>query len=305
MSNQESIIWAVDPTEEKLRPSPAALASIRHLLGGTFAHVHPVYICADEKISLEDAQRYVNEYLQPMNLGPLFPPQVYRPSTQKRSEWAERVLNLAYAQKAKLILLTSHGRSSVGAFFIGSFVREIIQKANIPVLVITSKNTSAAKDSQALFATDFSESSKKSFLSFLELVQGRVSEVILCHVIGLSIQGSEVALAYGGPVIIPEILIKEQTQEARVKMKQWLQEARATYKDIDFKENILHAAVSPDATIQELGDKEHVGLIGVAAHTGPLEGLFFGSVTQALIASQKFNLLISGPNLGNPRFGPS
>jgi len=302
MEKTESVIWAVDPNEEKLRPSQESLASMRQLLGGSLALVHPVYICDNEKLPLEAAQLKVQEFLKPLNLGHTLPVEVYRSSSHKRSEWAERIINLAHVQKAKLILLTSHGRSSVGAFFIGSFAREILQRSNIPVLVISPQKTSTEQSNQALFATDFSESSKKSFFSFLDLVQRSTSEVTLCHVVSDVVQASGMAHAYGAPVILPENFMKKQKTSAHEKMNTWLLEAREAYHDLQFKGEIIDAVTSTDGAIQELGLKQKISLIGVAAHTGPLEGLFFGSVTQSLVSSKKFNLWISGPNLGAPRF---
>lgn len=53
-------------------------------------------------------------------------------------EPADRIVAVAQAQKADLILLTTHGRTGVARLFLGSVAEGVVRRATVPVLVIPS-----------------------------------------------------------------------------------------------------------------------------------------------------------------------
>lgn len=289
------VLWGVDPKEAKLRPSTEALANVRQFLGGNFSAVHPVYICGDDEVSLEAARADILAYLRPLELGPTAEPTVYRSPSGKRSEWVERFLNVAHGQKSQLVLLTSHGRSTLGAIFLGSFAYELLQKSTVPVLFMNPHQQMAAKKDRVLFASDFSAESKVAFIKFLKLVEGKVSEVILLHVVSMPIQAMSVAQASGVMVPLPPDFIEEQKEWAAKETEHWIEEARKLNVSMHFEQMVTESWSSPVATIEKVAMDKHVGLVGLASHIGPIAKLAVGSVAQDLLNSQKFNLWICGP----------
>ncbi|HEY8269305.1 MAG TPA: universal stress protein [Pseudobdellovibrionaceae bacterium] len=292
-----SAVWAVDPTDSNLRPGTEALTEIRHFLGGGFSRVHPVYIYSDETQVMQNSQiqSQVQEYLKPLHLGETGEIETIFTASSKRADWAKKILQIAHSQKAQLILLTSHGRSTLGSFVLGSFAHEILRKSDVPVLFISPSSIKTAKTEKVLFATDFSKESKAAFQDFLQLIKGKTSEVILFHSINLPILSMSVAQGGGLSMSLPDSYLQNQKEWADSEIHHWLEEVPKSDMKIQFHPLVEDSLTSPAAAIEKIAERENVGLIGLTSHAGPVTRLIFGSVTQDLLSSQKFNLWVCGP----------
>ena len=292
-------VWAVDPSEKGLCPESNALMDVKQILGGSFEQVHPIYICNHDNISLDDARKQIQTFLDPLNLGPTFPAEVYRSPAKKRKDRVERILNLAHSQKSQVILLTSHGRSAVGAFFLGSFARELLQRSEVPVLFLCPHKQKVEKSKKVLFTTDFSEASQKAFANFLKLVRDKVSEVIVCHVVSFPTQNIGFSQADGSVFPTPDHFYAEQKEWAEREMEHLLAEAKKMEVNPRFQSIVEESMTSAASAIRHIAERENVGLIGLVAHVGTTEGVVFGGVVQDLLASPKFNLWVCGPHFAD------
>jgi nucleotide-binding universal stress UspA family protein len=292
-------LWAIDPTEVRLRPSLEALQNVRHFLGGNFEHVHPTYIYSDDELSKESAQEKVSEFLKPLPLDGILPSDVYLSRSRKRADWAQQILDLAHERQDRIIILTSHGRSTMGNFFLGSFAKEILQKSDLPLLFITHEQPAFAKGEKVLFATDFSDGSEQAFKEFLKFVKGKASEVILCHIINYPLPSYSAAAAGGVVIPLPDYFIAEQKEWASRQVEKWMTEVRKLDMNVHLQSVVEESMSGSSAAIEKVANAERVGVIGLASHVGPIERIALGSVTQDLLASQKYNLWISGPRLGH------
>jgi len=290
-------LWAVDPSEQYLRPSVEALTEIKHFLGNGFLHVHPVYVCAEESTPLEQAQTQVREYLKPLDLGTTANVEIVYAPTNSRSDWVKRILRVADKQNVQVILLTSHGRSTLGAFFLGSFAYELLQKSTLPVLFLNPQRKKAVGNEKVLFATDFSAGSKAAFYEFLKLVKGKVSDFILFHAINFPMLSLNEAQAAGVVASIPESFFNDQRAWAQSQIDSWMKEAQQIGIQIRFQPLIEESLTSAAEAIETVAERENVGLIGLVSHVGPIARLAVGSVTQDLLSAQKFNLWVCGPNM--------
>ncbi|MGZ3802950.1 MAG: universal stress protein [Pseudobdellovibrionaceae bacterium] len=294
---ENSILWAIDPSETQLLPAKEAVSEIRHFLGGDFSQVHPVYISSEE--SRDAARVRVQKYLQLLDLGPTAEIEVLFSASHKRSDWVEKILNLARVQRAQCILLTSHGRSAIGALFLGSFSSELLQKSSLPILFMSPHRMPGVQKEhtreKVLFTTDFSKESKMAFKSFLQFIKGKTSEMILFHAVDFPILSMSAADVGGVSVGIPDSFVVEQRRWADHEIHAWLEEARSTSVNIHFQALVEDSLVSPAVVIQRLAERENVGLIGLTSHAGAMEKWTLGSVTQNLLSSQKFNLWVCGP----------
>jgi len=291
-----SALWAIDPKEVNILPSAGTLAEIKHFLGGAFSQVHPIYICADKNESLEEARAQMLEFLYALKLGPTLPPEAYRSSSEKRTEWAERILSLAHSQKDKVLLVTSHGRSAIGTFFLGSFASEILQKSDIPILFLSSHPFKKNGQHKVLFATDLSEDSKKAFVKFLDFVKGKTAEVILCHIVNLPLKPSvEKAAKMEKIMSLPDYFVEYQKEWARVEIEEFLTGMSEEKLNVKVVSVVEESRDSLPQAIEGIGKREGVRLVGVAAHGKPFEKFWLGSAVQGLLSSQKFNLWVYGP----------
>lgn len=282
-----SALWAIDPREVGVRPSEGALAEIKHFLGDTFTQVHPIYVCADEKESLEEARVKMLEFLYSLRLDQTWPPEVCRSASAKRADWAESLLDLAHQQKDKIILVTSHGRSALGTIFLGSFASELLQISDIPVLFFSAQKIQVGNRHKVLFATDLSENSRIAFCEFLDFVQGKTSEVILCHILKLPME--------------PDYFLEYQKEWARVELEKFLS---GTLKENVHPRvlNVIEESQEPVAqAIGKVAKREGVKLVGVATQGKPFEKFWSESVAQSLLPLQSFNLWVYGPHCSSSR----
>jgi nucleotide-binding universal stress UspA family protein len=292
---ETSAIWPVDPHETNLRPPQETMDEVKRFLGGGFLQVHPVYICSGDQTSLENAEQEVREYLQPMDLGPIAPVEVIYSSSNKRADWAEKIIVSARERNAELILLTSHGRSAIGALILGSFAKELLQKSPLPVLFINPKKMAPHWTQKALFPTDFSPASWQAFEKFLNFVRGRVEELILLHVVSFPLMTYTSGQVAGVMTPLPNSYFEEQKAWADREVQRWLADAQHSGVNIRFQALVEESVSMPSSAIEKIAEREKIGWIGLASHSGPLDQLVVGSVARDLLAAQKFNLWICGP----------
>jgi nucleotide-binding universal stress UspA family protein len=298
-SQYVTALWAVDPSEYGLLPGVEVVTEIRSLLGGGFLGVHPVYVCSEEGAGAQKAkdkiQAQVRGYLNTLDLGPMAEVEVVYSPSNKRSDWVDGILHIAQDQKAEVILLTSHGRSTLGVFFLGSFANELLQKSTTPLLFISPRRAKEAQLEKVLFATDFSEESKVAFQKFLRLVKGKVSDLILFHSVYYPILSMSAAQAGGLFTPMPDSFMEDQKEWVEREIEVWLKEAQKSDVKIHFHSLVEDSLTSAAAAIEKVAERERVGLIGLVSHVGPVAKLALGSVTQDLLPSHKFNLWVCGP----------
>ena len=285
-------LWAIDPYEQKTLPNAKALKFVRRILGGGFANVHPIYVCHKNHVGLSEAHNQMQNFLVFLDLGKTMEPAVYSDASSSRSEWAEKIVDLAHHQNAQVILLTSHGRSAIGAAFLGSFARELLSKSDIPIIFINPHQQSYEMSEKVMFAADFSDSSKAAFEKFLDLVSGKTSEIILCHVLSFPF---DIADAYGMSVGFLGYYREDQKEWAENEAQAWIKKAHDRKLKVHLHNILEESLTAPVSAIKAIAEREKVGLIGLVSHVGPIERLAIGSVTRDLMNSQKFNLWVCGP----------
>jgi len=106
--------------------------------------------------------------------------------------WKE-IIESAKTHKVSLIIIGSHGRSIAGEIILGSVTAEVIEQANMPVLVIKMSEYDTTKKARkcitklehlfdsVLFATDFSEENK-ACIKFLKQNKGLIKKLTLVYV---------------------------------------------------------------------------------------------------------------------------
>ncbi len=106
--------------------------------------------------------------------------------------WKE-IIESANTHKVSLVLIGSHGRSIAGEIILGSVTAELIEQANMPVLVIKMSEYDTTKKSRTcatklehlfdhvLFATDFSEENK-ACIKFLKENKELIKKLTIVHV---------------------------------------------------------------------------------------------------------------------------
>jgi nucleotide-binding universal stress UspA family protein len=160
--------------------------------------------------------------------------------------------------KADLIVMGSHGASGAEEILIGSNTEKVVRHSDIPVLVI-KKDGGTLKTDHFIFASDFSEETKKPFkkmMEFTELFKARLDLVMICTPNSFK------------TTIVAEKIMKDYIEEFNIENY-----TLNTYNDTNIEKGILNFTNTINAD-----------LIGICTHgrTG-ISHFFNGSISEDLV----------------------
>ncbi len=292
-----SALWAVDPAEPGLAPDLENFNRLRNLFGGSLFRFKPAYVCTDRDLFLSDAKELVEAYLSPVLSPGSSDIEVIYSQSEKKSEWASAIVKASHLENSQMILLSSHGRSAVGAFFWGSFANELLKQSDLPVLFLSPEPIVNSPTSTVLFATDFSDESKQGFQKLLLMIKGSNADLILFHTVMMPIQATSAAEGMGYIPQLPDSFIEEEKEWAERELERWSDQARCAGVQVRFRRMVEESLTSASATIERVAEEERVAMVAVAHRHQTTSSLFFGSVTREILSSKKFNLWVYSPSL--------
>jgi nucleotide-binding universal stress UspA family protein len=92
------------------------------------------------------------------------------------------VLRLIHAMRPDLVVMATHSRGSLGAFFLGSVTDEVLRNGEVPVLAVgTGCEALPRSYARILVPTDLSEASRRAFPLAALLARTFDAEVIALH----------------------------------------------------------------------------------------------------------------------------
>ncbi len=284
------VLLAVDPFEQDLPLSITAINELHYLvqhLGASFEAVHILSDSrSDQKIDL--AYRRTQEALKNSSwvkhLGIHIPCTVIVDQSTLRNHASAALLEYAEEIRANLILVCSHGRKWLSRLVMGSFAETLLSLSPLPILFFSPNPPKNPKFDRVLFATDFSENSKKGFELFLKQMAPLNPEVILYH----AVPSPELINNYslmGLGAYIPNQYWKAEKEILIEAGREWADLARPQKIEVkvvieDFVDHIAH-------TIQKTADHHQVSIIGMVTSTPPLERAFAGSIAAGVYRSRK------------------
>jgi nucleotide-binding universal stress UspA family protein len=92
------------------------------------------------------------------------------------SDYAER-------SDSDLIVVTSHSRSGLKRFFLGSFAETLLHRSKTPVLVVGPKNKFGSKLERIIFPCEFGAHSKALFRQVVSIAKQFNATILFLHVI--------------------------------------------------------------------------------------------------------------------------
>lgn len=293
-------VWAVDPFELDLRPSPQVVEQLKSLVGPSLRKASPAFVCGVDAESLAEEQKRLDDYVHTFLKETTERPQVLHTGTPTKKDWIETLLNFAKEKQAEMIVLNSHGRDGLSRLVMGSFAAFLLEQSPIPVLFLHKTSgqelPSGKKPLHGVFATDFSDLSKKAFGRFLASFHQQLTDVTLFHAIAFPEAAVGVMGMSGVPITYPENFIKEQIQWAETQMKTWIGEFGASATPCRLRSFVDESAlINSSIAIQNFLEKNPMTILGMASHSGSLGKFFLGSVTQDLVAAKKLPVWACGP----------
>jgi nucleotide-binding universal stress UspA family protein len=170
------------------------------------------------------------------------------------------------AEKADLIVMSTHGRSGIKRLLIGSVASEVVRRVTKPVLLTRSSNQPARFTGNPPFkrimvTLDGSEFAER-VLPYVKTVARRFN--------------SEVHL-----LIVPETA---ETEAIGLKLQHYLEGVAEAFTDIGVATKMHLQGVEPIETIVEVSEQEAIDLIMMATHgRSGLKRIIVGSVADAVV----------------------
>jgi nucleotide-binding universal stress UspA family protein len=199
----------------------------------------------------------------------------------KAGDPAEEILGVALEKNINLIAMSTHGRSPMGRFLMGSVATEVVRKSELPVLLLRpGMLPSAGTLERILVAVDGMVTPEHLLETVKTLADGPKAEIILFHVMASVVDPAPV-WAY------PDRLSILNSPEGRLKsladaLKHAGFAARSIVSDGDPVEEILAQA-----------RYEEVDLIALATHGRQgLERLVEGSVAEGVLRRSPVAVLL-------------
>ena len=206
---------------------------------------------------------------------------------------ADQILTFAEKNDVNLIVMTSHGRSGIAPWSLGSTARKVLHKVGVPLIIVRARETPQKSDEAGLFSRilvllDGSERGEKPLPYIAELAKRLKPEVILFRVVEPGMQVHSV----GGAEYIPFKDIDIDSMKA--KAKKYLEE---TSSKLAGTKAIIRCEVRVGDAAKEIikfARKADCSLIAMASHGhSGIEVWIHGSVTSKVLeASNKSVWLI-------------
>ncbi|MDP3938514.1 MAG: universal stress protein [Deltaproteobacteria bacterium] len=196
-----------------------------------------------------------------------------------------RILHLAAAKRADLIVVATHGRGAAAHLLLGSVAEKIVRQAPCSVLVV-KKGKWRAKG-RALIALDRSAVTPRVLKGAAQLAEQIGARLSVVHVINDTRQVAD-ALASSHPGNILDAITKLGIERARKGIGETLSEAGVRVKPADI---LIREGRPQDVIERESAKGVMLTIVGTHSRKGASR-LFLGSVAEAVVRSARSPVLV-------------
>lgn len=208
---------------------------------------------------------------------------------------AQEIINYADESNISLIIITTHGRSGIMPWAMGSIANRILQRISMPLLLIRAKVPSPkvkrGKFNKILVPLDGSEAGEAVLPYVRKLAEKLSSEVILLQIIA---PGRHVHTVGGlDYVLFADQHVESMKTQAEQYLEKVSRELTGTTATIRSEVRIGNAA--PE--IIKFADETNTSLVAISTHgSSGIRQWLFGSVTHKILqASDTPVLLVKAP----------
>ena len=277
-------VLSVDVHEDKIHPDQKSIQALKKWLkvSGTTLEVVYVLNCNDMGVGYDSAtiaHQRLNQYVNDLKLDTPAHTDVLTENSHSNEAKAKRVIELANKLSAKMIILTSHGKSRITSFVLGSFAEAMLSFSNLPLFFLPPKDSMLSSElNTVLFATDLSRNSWESFNKFLEEFQDNPPKIILFH------------------VIPSRPLVFELTEPRLNEIKEgerWAEHGRARGFEIVFVAK--EADKNKSDMIIETAMENVAGMIAITCSSHRVKTKLLGNVATKIFKNRHFPLWVCGP----------
>ncbi|MFN8790416.1 MAG: universal stress protein [Bdellovibrionales bacterium] len=288
------IVWAYEPFHQEKTQTSKFYKMLREIHGPQGEVEASFLVTRTENdlvlsFDVPEKQRFTDLPLEIMKSA-LKKAQVKLPDSQisvldhptfSTSNAVDYFLKTSKKKNADLIALFTHSRKGFKRLLVGSFAETAIHTSPISLLIANPKTLFSKAIKRILFASDFTEDSKKHFLELLQLCARLKAELIVVHAARMIYNPAYDELT-------PEVLsYRKQVDQYR----EWL-ESQASQNKVKIKIQIFSEFSQVSDIALKFAKKTKADLIAVAAKSGPTTALMGGSTTRQIVRSSTRPVLV-------------
>lgn len=295
------VILATDIFETENDPAPSSVAALNEWVSQQGFQIRPIYITAPSTADLslgyvvpvKELEQKLEAHVKNLGFQPTLPAQVLIDDTCSRRGRIGCFLDYAEKEGAAAIALTSHGRSGIDRFMLGSFAEAVLRESPWPVFFLTSEEGWRPTRDQKrtiFFTTDFSAASREAFGQFLSRFHLGDSRVVIFHSVNFPVPYAPVGTEY-----VPENYFAEQEAWAKQMGAEWTALGKAA--GVDTRADIRYGGMNmlTGKDVLAAARAEGSSLLVMATASGPVERTLLGSVAFDLFRARQVPVLVYGP----------
>ncbi|HEY7317400.1 MAG TPA: universal stress protein [Candidatus Binatia bacterium] len=287
------IIWAINPFDEEPRIVRNGAVVLRTLSRRASFEVEPTYVVSPaelraqlefsvpEKERLQTvAKRALDRVLQKVRLPNLLEPKVLVTQSLTSKATATALSHYAETSGAELIVVATHARRGIDRLFLGSFAEALIVLSHVPVLVFSHQLKPIRRVNTTVFATDFSQESRRVWGRFCKTFSALGAKIVLYHAITKPPKWP----LQGGTSIFERSTLKKRQENIGLAKKHadsFLEEAKNTGDRVQIA--IEQAQGKVYEAILHKAAKTRASVIGMASLSGKLSATLLGSASRGVM----------------------
>lgn len=266
------ITWAIDPFAEDLELQRRTAETVCVLNRDSGIAIDPVsvvrsydqFVLSTPPISNAEVQRQaakkVGNMIQSFEVPHCLPPTILVQNDLSISKSVRNLVEHAKNSGSDLIVLGSHTRSGVARFLLGSFAESLVLTSDVPVLIVSPHMKPVHGFKNIVYATDFSENSKRAFRS----------------VVALAVDlGCKITLFHQTP------LVSTVSDTNARQADEWIAEAQSHEVKVGV---VFHASkASVRESVCALTEKLEAPLIAMVSQSEKIDAVLLGSITRQVI----------------------
>ena len=307
-TGKKGLVWAIDPFEKDTQPDSSLVRKLMSWAEASDLELQPVHILnipgeeaqaywGDTSVSpqIPAAEKACEQYLRDLGVKMARTTKILVNPSEYAKGAVQRLVEFSEKTGSPWIVVSSHGRSGVGRLLLGSFAENLLQQAKCPVFFLTHlKHDEESKKQmkRVLFPTDFSVSSREAFLRFLIQAVRFGFDIVLFHSVSFPMAA---ASGLGAVPVIPPNYFSDQEQWANEEGKKWITLAQS--QGITARLIVKNEGVIPQTgkAILMTAQEQDVGLIAMAALSGPFTSFGLGSVAKEVFRANQVPVWVYGP----------
>jgi len=303
--SRKLVLWSIDPFETETKPKRAVQEELKTWLEKMAFEVQPVYVLGLSQADLSHEpqgnwlNRYIplvkkmlTEYMEEMGISQVRKPKIIVEQSSFVSRYIDSLLQYAEESQAQWILVSSRGRSGLSRVVLGSFAESLILKSPVPVWVFGHGDPAQLSLNHLVFATDFSDESKKALNEVVQQARVLNSEIVLFHKIAFPqamMTGSGLNPA---PYMLVDEYLQDQRKWAEKTAEEWVGEVKAAGVLARY---VMETGMRPiSETILACAKENDAGLIAMASKSGPVAAAVIGSNAREVIRQSDCPVCVFG-----------